>query len=69
MYEMVRGLFEVDMRVILDHLSDRERLIRCRQELRNPEEVMRMLHALSGDARYLEHILIMKEKGGSAVCD
>lgn len=67
--EMVRSLFEGDVRVILDYLSDRESLIRRRQKLRNPEEVMRMLHALSGDTRYLENISIMKEKGGSAVCD
>lgn len=65
----VRGLFEGDVRVVLDYLSDRESLIRRRQELRNPEEVMRMLHALSGDTRYLKYISIMKEKGGSAVCD
>ena len=64
-----RSLFEGDMRVILDYLSDRESLIRRRQKLRNPEEVMRMLHALSGDTRYLENITIMKEEGGSVVCD
>lgn len=64
-----RSLFEGDMRVILDYLSDRESLIRRRQKLRNPEEVMRMLHALSGDTRYLENITIMKGEGGSVVCD
>ncbi|MCM1541303.1 MAG: hypothetical protein NC121_08580 [Blautia sp.] len=56
------------MRVVLDYLSDRESLVRRRQELRNPEEVMRMLHALSGDTRYLENAGLMKE-GGSTVCD
>lgn len=65
----VRNLFEGDMRVVLDYLSDRESLIRRRQELRNPEEVMRMFHALTGDTRYLENIARMKEEGGSTVCD
>ncbi|MCM1217303.1 MAG: hypothetical protein NC331_15400 [Lachnospiraceae bacterium] len=64
----VREQFEGDMRVVLDYLSDRESLVRRRQELRNPEEVMRMLHALSGDTRYLENVDQMKE-GGSTVCD
>lgn len=67
--EMVRNLFEGDVRVVLDYLSDRESLIRRRQELRNPEAVMRMLHALSGDIRYLENTITMKEKGGLTVCD
>lgn len=65
---VVRDLFEGDTRVVLDYLSDRESLVRRRQKLRNPEEVMRMLHALSGDARYLENITFVKE-GGGAVCD
>lgn len=69
MDEMVRNLFEGDVRVVLDYLSDRESLIRRRQKLRNPEEVMRMLHALSGDTRYLENITRMKEEGGATMCD
>lgn len=69
MNAMVRNRFEGDVRVILDYLSDRESLVRRRQKLRNPEEVMRMLHALSGDIRYLDNIARMKEEGGSTVCD
>ena len=65
----VREKFEGDVRVVLDYLSDRDSLIRRRQKLRNPEEVMRMLHALSGDIRYLESIAVMKEEGGSTMCD
>ncbi len=64
----VRERFEGDARVVLDYLSDRESMNSRRQKLRNPEEVMRMLHALSGDERYLEKIEFMKE-GGKDVCD
>ncbi len=64
----VRELFQGDMRVVLDYLSDRESLLDRRQILRNPEEVLRMLYALSGDERYLENIAFVKE-GGRAVCD
>ena len=45
--EEVRKRFEGDVRVVLDYLSDRESLIRRNQKLKNPEEVMRMLYALS----------------------
>jgi len=65
----VRNLFEGDVRVVLDYLSDRESLIQRKQKLRNPEEVMRMLYALSSDARYLENIAFMEAEGGSTVCD
>jgi len=65
----VRELFEEDVRVVLDYLSDRESLVRRRQKLRNPEEVMCMLSALSSDMRYLENIEFMKAGGGSTVCD
>lgn len=65
----IRERFEGDVRVILDYLSDRESLIRRRQKLRNPEEVMRMLYALSGDKRYLDNIAFMKEEGGRSVCE
>ena len=65
----VRELFEGDVRVVLDYLSDRESLIRRNQKLRNPEEVMRMLHALTGDIRYLENIKFMEEEGGRNMCD
>lgn len=65
-----RELFEGDVRVVLDYLSDRESMILRRQKLRNPVEVMKMLHALSGDTRYLESITFMKENGGEkSVCD
>ncbi|MDE6640657.1 MAG: Rpn family recombination-promoting nuclease/putative transposase [Acetatifactor sp.] len=65
-----RELFEGDVRVVLDYLSDRESMIRRRQKLRNPVEVMKMLHALSGDTRYLEGITFMQEnEGEKSVCD
>ena len=64
----VRERFEGDVRVVLDYLSDRESLFRRRQRLRNPEEVMRMLHALSGDERYLDGMAFIKE-GGRNVCE
>ncbi len=58
-----------DVRVVLDYLADRESLLRRNQKLRNPEEVMRMLHALTGDVRYLENISYMEERGGRNMCD
>ena len=65
-----RELFEGDVRVVLDYLSDRESMIRRRQKLRNPVKVMKMLHALSEDTRYLEGITFMEEEGGEkSVCD
>lgn len=64
----VRMLFQGDTRVVLDYLCDRESLSDRRQKLQNPEEVLRMLHALSGDERYLENIAFVKE-GGRTVCD
>ena len=65
----IRERFGGDVRVVLDYLSDHESLAHRRQKLRNPEEVMRMLHALSGDERYLEKIEFMKEEGGRSVCE
>ena len=65
----VRERFEGDVRVVLDYLSDRESMVRRNQKLRNPEEVMRMLHALTGDIRYLENIEFMEENGGRNMCD
>ena len=67
--DVVRNRFEGDVRVVLDYLSDRESLTDRRQKLKNPEEVMRMLHALSGDVRYLENIAFMKENGGRNMCE
>ena len=64
--EEVRKRFEGDVRVVLDYLSDRESLIRRNQKLKNPEEVMRMLYALSEDERYLENIEFMEERAGTA---
>ena len=67
--EEVRKRFEGDVRVVLDYLSDRENLIRRNQKLKNPEEVMRMLYALSEDERYLENIEFMEEREGTGMCD
>ena len=65
----VRERFQGDMRVILDYLSDRNSLMRRRQKLKNPEEVMLMLYALSKDARYLESIAFMGEGEEKSMCD
>lgn len=65
----VRERFEGDVRVVLDYLSDSGSMIRRNQKLRNPEEVMRMLYALSGDERYMNSIMFMEEKGGRNVCE
>lgn len=65
----VRERFDGDIRVVLDYLSDGDGMLRRNQKLRNPEEVMRMLYALSGDERYLKGIAFMKEEGGRRVCE
>ncbi len=65
----VRERFEGDVRIVLDYLLDRESLMQRRQKPANPEEVMRMLHALSGDEQYLEYIAFVEEDGGKSMCD
>ena len=65
----VRERFEGDVRVVLDYLSDRESLKTRNQKLRNPEEVLRMLYALSGDKRYLENIQFMEDGEEKSMCD
>ena len=67
--QAVRERFEGDVRVVLDYLSDSEGMRRRNQKLRNPEEVMRMLYALSGDERYINGIMFMEEEGGRNVCE
>ena len=65
----VRERFEGDVRIVLDYLSDRESMFQRNQKLKNPEEVLRMLHALTGDVRYLENIDYMEKEGGKTMCD
>lgn len=65
----IRERFQGDVRVVLDYLSDRESLIERKQKIRNPEEVMRMLYALSKDTRYLENIPFMEEGEEKSMCD
>lgn len=55
--------------MVLDYLSDRESMLHRNQKLRNPEAVMRMLYALTGDIVYQESIEFMKEDGGKTMCD
>lgn len=65
----VREKFEGDARIVLDYLADRDSMIQRNQKPKNPEEVMRMLYALTEDTRYLENIEFMKENGGRKMCD
>lgn len=65
----VRERFQGDVRIVLDYLSDRESLINRKQKMKNPEEVMRMLYALSKDTRYLESIEFMEEGEEKSMCD
>ena len=65
----IRERFQGDVRVVLDYLSDRESLIERKQKIRNPEELMRMLYALSKDTRYLENIPFMEEGEEKSMCD
>ena len=65
----IRERFQGDVRIILDYLSDRESLISRKQKMKNPEEVMRMLYALSKDTRYLESIEFMEEGEEKSMCD
>lgn len=68
--EAVRKKFHGDMRVILDYLADPESLRKSTQLLRNPEEVLRMLAALSGDNGYLKYMTINKGKRGkTCMCE
>ena len=68
----VREKFQGDLRIILDYLCDRESLLKRNQTMKHPEEVIRMLHALTGDDQYLDSISLFTspaKKGESTVCD
>ena len=68
----VREKFQGDLRIILDYLCDRESLLNRNQTMKHPEEVIRMLHALTGDDQYLDSIPLFTspaKKGESTVCD
>lgn len=68
----VREKFQDDLRIILDYLCDRESLLKRNQTMKHPEEVIRMLHALTGDDQYLDSIPLFTspaKKGESTVCD
>ena len=68
----VREKFQDDLRIILDYLCDRESLLKRNQTMKHPEEVIRMLHALTGDDQYLNSIPLFTspaKKGESTVCD
>ena len=68
----LRELFQGDLRIILDYLCDRESLLKRNQTMKHPEEVIRMLHALTGDDQYLNSIPLFTspaKKGESTVCD
>ena len=68
----LRELFQDDLRIILDYLCDRESLLKRNQTMKHPEEVIWMLHALTGDDQYLNSIPLFTspaKKGESTVCD
>lgn len=68
----VREKFQGDLRIILDYLCDRESLLKRNQTMKHPEEVIRMLHALTSDDQYLNSIPLFTspaKKGESTVCD
>ena len=68
----VREKFQGDLRIILDYLCDRESLLKRNQTMKHPEEVIRMLHALTGDDQYLNSIPLFTspaKKGESTMCD
>lgn len=68
----VREKFQGDLRIILDYLCDRESLLKRNQTMKHPEEVIWMLHALTGDDQYLNSIPLFTspaKKGESTVCD
>lgn len=67
-----REKFHGDLRIILDYLCDRESLLKRNQTMKHPEEVIRMLHALTGDDQYLDSIPLFTspaKKGETTVCD
>lgn len=64
----IKNLFQGDIRIVLDYLTDRESLLKRNQVLKHPEETLRMLYALTEDDRYLENIKLVKG-GETKVCD
>ena len=72
MYELHNGKIHTLYNLILDYLCDRESLLKRNQTMKHPEEVIRMLHALTGDDQYLNSIPLFTspaKKGESTVCD
>ena len=68
----LRELFQGDLRIILDYLCDRESLLKRNQTMKHPEEVIQMLHALTGDDQYLDSIPLFTspaKKGEATMCD
>ena len=72
MYELHNGKIHTLYNLILDYLCDRESLLKRNQTMKHPGEVIRMLHALTGDDQYLDSISLFTspaKKGESTVCD
>lgn len=69
----VRNRFHSDMRIIVDYLAEGENYVPSKQEIVHLEAVLRMLRALTGDARFEEIIGDLhdeeKEKGGVTMCE
>ena len=72
MYELHDGKIHTLYNLILDYLCDHESLLKRNQTMKHPEEVIRMLHALTGDDQYLNSIPLFTspaKKGESTMCD
>ncbi len=65
----VREKFQGDVRIILDYLHDKRSMYTNCQKMRHPREVLLMLHALSGDVRYLDMVNTIGEQGGETMCE
>ena len=61
--------FHGDMRVVLDYLMYPDSIRKNMQVLKNPEEVLRMIATLSGDTRYLDKIVWVKQGGKNKMCE
>ena len=61
--------FYGDMRVVLDYLMYPDSIRKNMQVLKNPEEVLRMIATLSGDIRYLDKIVWVKQGGKNKMCE
>ncbi len=58
----IRQRFKSDMRVVVDYLAEAELYEATEQEIAEPDAVIRMLYALTGETDFMEHMDLLQER-------